>query len=53
MAFFQAVFGDLEGAMGSLERAFDPREVFLPWIGSNVDSGDLTTDRGSSGVSRR
>jgi serine/threonine protein kinase/tetratricopeptide (TPR) repeat protein len=44
VAYFQAAFGDLEGAMATLERAYEAREVFVPWIGSWAEFGELAAD---------
>jgi serine/threonine-protein kinase len=44
LAIFQAAYGDLDGAMATLERAHGIREIFMPWTGSWADLGDLTSD---------
>ena len=44
LAVFQVAYGDRDGAMATLERAHEIREIFLPWIGSWADLGDLTDD---------
>ena len=44
LASFQAVFGDLDGALASLERGYEVRDGQMPWIGSWYELGDLTDD---------
>jgi len=44
LASFQAVLGDLDGAIASLERAYKTRNGMMPWIGSWFEFGDLTND---------
>jgi len=44
MASLQAMYGDLDGAMESLERGFEIRSPSMPWIGSWYDFGDLADD---------
>lgn len=44
LASFQAAYGDLSGAMATLERADEAREFYLPWIGSYFEFGELTGD---------
>ncbi|MCK5377268.1 MAG: tetratricopeptide repeat protein, partial [Acidobacteria bacterium] len=44
LASFQAAFGDLDGAMATLEHCFEIRHGSMPWIGSWFDPGDLQHD---------
>jgi len=44
LASFQALYGDLDGAMKSLEHGFETRNPLMPWIGSWYDFGDLVDD---------
>jgi serine/threonine-protein kinase len=44
LANFQALYGDLDGAMESLERGFETRNPLMPWIGSWYDFGELADD---------
>jgi serine/threonine protein kinase/tetratricopeptide (TPR) repeat protein len=41
LADFQAAYGDLDGAMATLERAYDVRDGLMPWICSWFGFGDL------------
>lgn len=43
-ASFQALYGDLDGAMASLELGYENRDGLMPWIDSWFDFGDLRTD---------
>jgi len=44
LASFQALYGDLDGAMESLEYGYESRSALMPWIGSWYDFGDLVDD---------
>jgi serine/threonine-protein kinase len=44
LASFQALYGDLEGAMASLERGLEVRDGLMPWIGSWFEYGGLVED---------
>ena len=44
LASLQAVYGDLDGAMESLEHGYEIRNPLMPWIGSWYDFGDLADD---------
>ncbi|MCW8985213.1 MAG: tetratricopeptide repeat-containing serine/threonine-protein kinase [Thermoanaerobaculales bacterium] len=44
LSSFQAVYGDLDGAMATLERGYETRDGLMPWIGSWFDYGDLQND---------
>ena len=44
LARFQAAFGDLDGAMATLEHCFEIQHGSMPWIGSWFDPGDLQHD---------
>jgi tetratricopeptide (TPR) repeat protein len=44
LAGFQAVYGDLDGAMATLERGYEAHDGLMPWIGSWFDFGDLEDD---------
>jgi tetratricopeptide (TPR) repeat protein len=44
LASLQALSGDLDGAMKSLEYGFETRSPLMPWIGSWYDFGDLVDD---------
>jgi serine/threonine protein kinase/tetratricopeptide (TPR) repeat protein len=43
-ASFQALYGDLDGAIATLEKGYEIRDGLMPWIGSWIDYGDLRTD---------
>ncbi len=44
LSSFQALYGDLDGAMASLERGYERRDGLMPWIGSWFDYGELRND---------
>ena len=44
LSSFQAVHGDLDGAIASLERGYESRDGLMPWVGSWFDYGDLLYD---------
>jgi serine/threonine-protein kinase len=44
LAEFQAVYGDLDGAMASLERGFEAHHGSMPWVGSFSDFEALEND---------
>jgi tetratricopeptide (TPR) repeat protein len=44
LARFQAVSGDLDGALATLERGYEARDGSMPWIGSLSEWGDLADD---------
>jgi len=44
LVWFQAAFGDLDGAIATLEHCFEIRHGGMPWIGSWTDVGDLARD---------
>jgi serine/threonine-protein kinase len=44
LASFQAVYGDLDGAVNTLERGYEARDGLMPWIGSWFDFGGLADD---------
>ena len=44
LADFQAAYGDLEGAMANLERAYEMHDGLMPWIGSWFDFVGLRDD---------
>jgi TolB-like protein/Tfp pilus assembly protein PilF len=44
LASLQALYGDLEGAMESLEHGYEIRNPLMPWIGSWYEFGKLVDD---------
>ena len=44
LASLQALLGDLDGAMVTLEHGYETRNPLMPWIGSWYDFGDLVDD---------
>jgi serine/threonine protein kinase/tetratricopeptide (TPR) repeat protein len=44
LASLQALYGDFDGAMESLEYGYESRSALMPWIGSWYDFGDLVDD---------
>jgi serine/threonine-protein kinase len=44
LAGFQALYGDLDGAMTTLEHGFETKNPSIPWIGSAYVYGDLADD---------
>jgi TolB-like protein/Tfp pilus assembly protein PilF len=44
LASFQAISGDPDGALATLERGYAARDGLMPWIGSWFEFGELTDD---------